>query len=211
MKISNFKTISLFVRHLTLLFCVSVTSVYADDAQKTIALMKTTMGDIEIELFEKRAPVSVKNFISYINSGFYTNTLFHRVIPNFMVQAGGFDTSFNKKQTKAPIVNEANAYVPNLRGTLSMARTNDPDSATAQFFINVVDNASLNKTASNPGYAVFGKVIKGIEIADKIAKVKTKTQGHMRDVPATPIVITSVTIKAAKNAAPEAPKALTVK
>ena len=205
MKISNIKTISLFVRYLTLLFCISISSANADQAHNKIALMKTSMGDIEIELFEKRAPTSVKNFINYINSGFYTNTLFHRVIPNFMVQAGGFDENFNKKKTKTPIVNEANAYVPNLRGTLSMARTNDPHSATSQFFINVVDNSSLDKAGSNPGYAVFGKVVKGMEIADKIAKSKTKTQGRMRDVPSTPILIKSVVIKEAIKAAIKTP------
>ena len=153
------------------------------------------MGNIELELYAKRTPKTVENFIAYAESGYYSDTLFHRVIPNFMVQGGGFDKSFTKKPTQKPVRNEANAFIPNLRGTISMARTNDPDSATSQFFINVVDNSSLNKTAYNPGYAVFGKVIKGLDVTDKLSKVKTKRQGHMADVPVEQVIINKVLIK----------------
>lgn len=162
---------------------------------KTYALIDTTMGQIELELYASRTPKTVENFIQYAESGFYKDTLFHRVIPNFMVQGGGFDLNFVQKATQKPVRNEANAFIPNLRGTISMARTNDPDSATSQFFINVVDNASLNKSASNPGYAVFGKVIHGLSVADQISKVKTKREGYMSDIPVEPVIIKNIYIK----------------
>jgi cyclophilin family peptidyl-prolyl cis-trans isomerase len=120
-----------------------------------------------------------------------------------MVQGGGFDKSFTQKATNKPVRNEANAFIPNLRGTISMARTSDPDSATSQFFINVVDNASLNKTASNPGYAVFGKVIKGLDVADKMSKVKTTREGYMADIPVEPVIINKVLIKKPESAKQE--------
>ncbi len=164
-------------------------------ADKTYALIQTNMGNIELELYAKRAPKTVENFLQYAESGYYADTLFHRVIPNFMVQGGGFDKNFAQKATRKPVRNEANAFIPNLRGTISMARTNDPDSATSQFFINVVDNASLNKTSANPGYAVFGKVIKGMDVADKMSRVNTKRQGYMADIPVEPVVINKVTIR----------------
>lgn len=203
-KIKTITNLSYFVRWLTLLSALLSTHLHAEEAltftstleaDKTYALIATSMGNIELELYAKRTPKTVENFIAYAESGYYANTLFHRVIPNFMVQGGGFDLSFAQKATRKPVRNEANAFIPNLRGTISMARTNDPDSATSQFFINVVDNSSLNKTATNPGYAVFGKVIKGLDVADKISRVKTKRQGYMADIPVEPVVIQQVIIK----------------
>lgn len=160
----------------------------------TTATITTNLGVIELELFASRTPVTVSNFIRYAKQGFYNDTIFHRVIPNFMVQGGGFDTTMRRKPTNAPIKNEANAFIPNLRGTIAMARTNDPHSATSQFFINVKDNTQLNKSGYSAGYAVFGKVIKGMDVADKIAKAKTKAEGHMRDIPVETIKIQSVVV-----------------
>ena len=205
--------ISLFVRYLTVFALLSAPLSYAKDAisfqaplsdDKTYALIDTTMGQIELELYATRTPKTVENFIHYAESGFYNDTLFHRVIPNFMVQGGGFDSNFVQKATQKPVRNEANAFIPNLRGTISMARTSDPDSATSQFFINVVDNASLNKSASNPGYAVFGKVVHGLDVADKISKVKTKREGYMADIPVEPVIIKKVLIKRPANTSTEA-------
>ena len=183
-------------------------SMSANGQQKSpTAIIDTTMGVIELQLYQDRAPVTVANFKDYANSGFYNDTLFHRVIPNFMVQGGGFDSAFSKKANEAPIKNEANAFIPNLRGTISMARTNDPHSATSQFFINVKDNASLNKSSYNAGYAVFGKVLKGMDVADKISRVSTVTKGRMGDVPAQDILIKSIIIKEAETEEkPRAPK-----
>lgn len=201
---SKFPLNSFFVRCITLSFLLLSALVNANDdlafgselsADKTYALIDTSMGTIELELYAKRTPKTVDNFIDYAESGYYSGTLFHRVIPNFMVQGGGFDKSFAKKTTRKPVRNEANAFIPNLRGTIAMARTNDPDSATSQFFINVVDNASLNKTSYNPGYTVFGKVIKGLAVADKMSKVKTKRDGYMADIPVQPVIINQVIIK----------------
>jgi len=198
------KSISKFVSYLTVIFFLNSGLSIANEDTKPTVLMKTTLGEVEIELFSKRAPKSVKNFLDYVQSGYYTNTLFHRVIPNFMVQGGGFDETFNKKTTNTPIVNESSEYTPNLRGTISMARTNNPNSATSQFFINVVNNASLNKNATSPGYAVFGQVTKGIEIADQMSRVTTKQHNGMRNVPVSPIVIQSISLK--KNDATPAKK-----
>jgi cyclophilin family peptidyl-prolyl cis-trans isomerase len=193
-----------FVRCLTFLLLLASSLVSASEditfsselaADKTYALITTSMGSIELELYAKRTPKTVQNFIDYAESGYYTDTIFHRVIPNFMVQGGGFDTSFIQKETRQPIRNEANPFIPNLRGTISMARTSNPDSATSQFFINVVDNASLNKTSTNHGYAVFGKVVKGLDVADKMSKVKTKRANYMADIPVEPIIIKNVIIK----------------
>jgi peptidyl-prolyl cis-trans isomerase A (cyclophilin A) len=157
--------------------------------------METSMGKIKIELFASEAPVSVKNFLDYTNKGFYNGTIFHRVINGFMIQGGGFTTDFNQKPTNAPIKNEAGNGLKNDRGTIAMARTGDPDSATAQFFINVVNNDGLNRP--NPdgfGYAVFGKLIEGMAVVDKIKAVKTGVTMGMPNVPETPVVIKSVTI-----------------
>jgi len=160
-----------------------------DIGQKKVKL-ETNMGDMVIELNEEAAPVTVKNFLRYVEEGFYDGTIFHRVIPDFMIQGGGFTAEMVRKETHAPIVNEAGNGLKNDRGTIAMARTNNPDSATAQFFVNHINNDSLNYVENlDPGYAVFGKVIEGMETADKIAAVKTTTRMGMGDVPVEPVVI----------------------
>lgn len=158
--------------------------------------MKTSMGEIQLELFMDKAPATVKNFLSYVDKGFYTNTLFHRVIPGFMIQGGGFTPGMVQKQTDPPIKNEAGNGLSNKRGTIAMARTNVVNSATSQFFINVVDNPFLDhqdNTDAGFGYCVFGKVIKGMEVADKIVNVPRGNTGYYQDVPTTDVVIKSVT------------------
>ena len=154
--------------------------------------IKTTKGDIKLELFEKEAPITVKNFLSYVRSGFYKNTIFHRVIPGFMIQGGGMDEKFVQKPTEKPIKNEAANQISNARGTIAMARTQVVDSATSQFFINVVDNDFLDfkaPTAMHYGYCVFGKVVEGMEVADAIVSVPTTSRGMHRDVPVENVVI----------------------
>jgi peptidyl-prolyl cis-trans isomerase B (cyclophilin B) len=159
--------------------------------------LETSLGDITIELNEEKAPETVANFLSYVEDGFYDGTIFHRVIGHFMIQGGGFDESFVQKDTKDPVQNEADNGLSNSRGTLAMARTSDPHSATAQFFINVVDNGFLDfkgKTSSGWGYAVFGEVVEGMDVVDKIREVKTGMRGMHQDVPVDNVVI----IKASK-------------
>ena len=160
-------------------------------------LMTTTVGPITLELDAENAPKTVENFLSYVSSGFYDGTIFHRVIDNFMIQGGGFDAEMSQKETEAPIENEANNGLKNLRGSIAMARTQDPHSATAQFFINVKDNDFLNHTGENMqgwGYAVFGKVAEGEDVLDKIRCVQTGSSAGHQDVPVEPIIIESVTI-----------------
>jgi len=160
--------------------CLSV-SAWSQNPQVEL---ETVHGSIIVELNPEAAPISVKNFLFYVDSGYYNATIFHRVIPGFMVQAGGFGTNEKpKKGTQAPILNEASNGLSNLRGTLAMARTSNPDSATAQFFINHQDNPFLDQSASSAGYAVFGKVIKGMDIVDRITEVRTTTKGMYRDWP----------------------------
>jgi peptidyl-prolyl cis-trans isomerase A (cyclophilin A) len=162
--------------------------------KKTVKLA-TSMGDIVIELDEKSAPVTVKNFLTYTQQEFYNGTIFHRVISNFMIQGGGFTKEMKQKKTHPPIVNEASNGLKNDRGTIAMARTSNPNSATSQFFINHRNNNPLNYTGpGNPGYAVFGKVIEGMDVVDKIAAVKTTVRGGMKDVPTEPVIINSATI-----------------
>ncbi len=157
--------------------------------------LETSMGDIVIELNEKAAPVTVKNFIRYVEEGFYNGTIFHRVILNFMIQGGGFSSDMQQKKPHNPIVNEAKNGLKNDRGTIAMARTNDPNSATAQFFINHKNNDFLNYTGpQNAGYAVFGRVIEGMDVVNKIAAVKTSYKGQYSDVPVEPVVIKSAKI-----------------
>ena len=159
---------------------------------QTKVKVTTTLGAFIIRLNTEKAPVSSANFLTYVNEGFYNGTIFHRIIPDFMAQGGGFDTSFNQKAVHAPIKNEANNGLVNSRGTLAMARTNDPNSATAQFFINYKDNSFLNHTsptASGWGYAVFGEVIEGMDVVDAMAKQATGNRGGHQDVPKTDIVI----------------------
>lgn len=168
----------------------------ADAADSNKVLIKTSLGDITVELYPDKAPKSVENFLGYVRSGFYDGTVFHRVIDGFMIQGGGFTRDLRQKPTKAPIPIESKNGLGNLRGTLAMARTMDPNSATAQFFINVVDNARLDYASdANPGYAVFGKVVSGLDVVDKIRAVQTGPQGPFRsDVPVTPVVIEKVSI-----------------
>lgn len=153
-----------------------------------MVLISTSSGDIKLELYEKKAPITVANFLSYVSDGFYDGTIFHRVINNFMIQGGGFTADMNQKPTKPPIKNEADNGLKNERGTIAMARTAVVDSATSQFFINHKDNAFLDNGARDFGYAVFGKVVDGMEVVDKIAAVRTKTG----DVPVETVTIVSV-------------------
>jgi peptidyl-prolyl cis-trans isomerase A (cyclophilin A) len=159
-----------------------------------VVIMSTSKGDIKIELFKDKAPITVENFLSYVNDGFYDGTIFHRVIPNFMIQGGGFTPDFKQKPTKQPIKNEAANGLKNLRGTMAMARTQDVDSATSQFFINLVDNGFLDKGVRDYGYAVFGKVIDGMDVVDAIGAVETGHKGMYGDVPQEDVVIKSVKI-----------------
>lgn len=159
--------------------------------------LETNFGPIILELDESKAPASVQNFVDYVNAGHYNGTIFHRVIPGFMVQGGGFEPGMRQKGTKAPIQNEAGNGLKNTKYTVAMARTNDPHSATAQFFINVADNDFLNHSAPTPsgwGYAVFGAVVDGKEVVDKIAGVATGSAGMHQDVPLDDVVITSATV-----------------
>jgi len=159
--------------------------------------MTTTVGPMTLELDADNAPKTVENFLSYVAGGFYDDTIFHRVINNFMIQGGGFTADMQQKATQAPIENEANNGLKNQRGTIAMARTQDPHSATAQFFINVQDNDFLNHTGENMqgwGYAVFGKVTEGDDVLDKIRAVETGSQSGHQDVPVEPIIIESVAI-----------------
>lgn len=181
---------------LTVLLLTISATVLADDRPRI--MLQTTAGQIVLELDAERAPTSVENFIGYVNSGFYNETVFHRVIDGFMVQGGGFTGKFMKKQTNSPIRNEANNGLKNQAYTVAMARTNAPHSATSQFFINTVDNTSLNYTAPTGrgwGYAVFGRVIDGFDVVDEIGTVATGSQGPFRsDVPKEAIFIESATV-----------------
>ena len=159
----------------------------------------TSMGEVVIELAPDKAPATVENFLAYVKDGFYDGTVFHRVIDGFMIQGGGFGPDFERKTTRPPIRNEADNGLKNDTGTVAMARTSDPHSATAQFFINVKDNDFLNHTAPNPrgwGYAVFGRVVEGMDVVERIKKVPTGNRGAYRDVPRQPVVIESATVVA---------------
>lgn len=162
-------------------------------SENPVVLLETTSGDILVELYPDKAPETVANFLKYVDNGFYNNTIFHRVIPGFMIQGGGLTARMQQKDTEAPIKNEVDNGLKNDRGTIAMARTMDPHSATAQFFINLVDNDFLNFQAPSGngwGYCVFGKVTEGMDVVDKIAKVKTTTVGMYQDVPSDLVVIT---------------------
>jgi len=163
----------------------------ADNAAPPQVVMQTSMGTLVITLFPEKAPVTVANFLAYVDDGFYDNSIFHRVIPGFVIQGGGFEASMRQKQTNAPIINESGNGLANRRGTLSMARTPNPDSATTQFFINLENNASLNASFNKPGYAVFAEVTEGLPIVDMISRVRTGTVQQHRDVPLDPVLILS--------------------
>jgi cyclophilin family peptidyl-prolyl cis-trans isomerase len=154
---------------------------------------KTSLGTFTVELDAKEAPLTVENFLAYVDGGHFAGTVFHRVIPGFVIQGGGLTADLRAKPTRAPVKNEAGNGLKNRRGTLSMARTNDIHSATSQFFVNLTDNASLDQRPGSFGYAVFGRVVKGMEVVDAIAKVKTGSKGHHDDVPIEPVVLESVT------------------
>jgi len=163
--------------------------------ENPVVIMETSEGTVRIELFAEEAPETVANFLRYVDDGFYDGTVFHRVIANFMVQGGGFTPEMKQKETQPAIANEAANGLRNLRGTFAMAWTGDPHSATAQFFINVVDNAFLDHTApteANYGYCVFAKVTEGLDVVDRIKAVETRTVGPFENVPATPVVINSI-------------------
>ncbi len=163
-----------------------------------VVVIQTSMGAITVELYKDKAPKSVENFLAYVKDGYYRGTIFHRVIKGFMIQGGGLTASLARKPARAPIPNEAANGLKNERGTVAMARTAEIDSATSQFFINTVNNASLNHRGKSPdlyGYAVFGKVIDGMDVVDKIESVETTTRGAYRNVPVTPVIIKAVALK----------------
>jgi peptidyl-prolyl cis-trans isomerase A (cyclophilin A) len=168
-------------------------------------VITTSLGTIKAVLNKEQSPITVDNFLKYVRSGFYDGTIFHRVMPNFMIQGGGMTPDMQEKPTQAPIRNEARNGVRNSRGTLAMARTSDPNSATSQFFINVRDNHSLDFGIRGAGYAVFGEVVEGMDVVDRIAAVATTAKGQHENVPATPVVIRSIREGGGEGAAPRAP------
>ncbi len=191
--------LSLFLL-LPMLAVAETTETENDDetTENPIVILHTNYGAITLELFEDKAPASVANFIQYARDGHYDGTLFHRVIPNFMIQGGGFDTDFQQKPTRDPIQNEADNGLSNTRGTVAMARTNDPHSATSQFFINVTDNAFLDHrspaSGQTWGYAVFGQVTDGMDVVDAIRQVETGRRSFHQDVPVEDVIIERVEI-----------------
>jgi cyclophilin family peptidyl-prolyl cis-trans isomerase len=183
------------------LLAISMAVTAAEDSvDNPRVIIKTTDGDIVIELYAEKSPVTVENFLQYVDAGYYDNTVFHRVISNFMIQGGGFSTEMKEKPTRDPIINESSNKLHNTRGTLAMARTSDPDSATAQFFINQRSNLRLDWTPGNEGYAVFGEVVEGMQVVDIMALTETgatsvetsRGPAVFQDVPVTPIVLLSV-------------------
>jgi cyclophilin family peptidyl-prolyl cis-trans isomerase len=189
-------------------FCSVLAGCGAETADKNpVVVMETSKGTIKIELFADKSPITVKNFLGYVDDKFYDGTIFHRVISDFMIQGGGFESGLKEKGTKAPIKNESANGVSNERGTIAMARTGDPDSATAQFYINVKDNRTLDGLRGRAGYAVFGKVIEGMDVVDKIKGVPTTTklatvQGG-QNAPFTDVPEEEVVIKSVRRATPE--------
>lgn len=173
----------------------SANKISGKEVKHTMVVMETSLGNITIELFDDKAPISVKNFIHYVENGHYNNTIFHRIIPGFVVQGGGYATGFDEKPTDAPIVNEASNGLSNERMTIAMARTNDPNSATSQFYFNLKDNNFLDKSDTSDGYAVFGKIIEGQDVVDHMAEVPTGVYKGMPDVPMKPIFIVKAYLK----------------
>lgn len=194
----KFHTLFKALRVWVLPLAVTLFALTAAAAENPTGVIKTSKGDIQIELFAEQAPATVANFTNYANSGFYDGTIFHRVISHFMIQGGGFTPEMEKKATGDPITNEAGNGLSNKRGTLAMARTSDPHSATAQFFINVQDNMNLDQTGqtspSSWGYAVFGRVTSGMEVVDEIRFVQTTRVGPYSDVPVEPVIIENITV-----------------
>ena len=186
------------MRALAVIVLLLITGCSVDEGGKmtnAIVIMETNKGNIEIELFEEEAPITTKNFLDYVNEGFYDGLIFHRVKSNFMIQGGGFDKEMNKKQPKEPIKNEAENGLKNEEYTLSMARTSVVDSATSEFFINVANNEFLNNGVRDFGHAVFGKVVKGMEVVDEIKSVETGIVKGFQDVPLEPVVIEKAYVK----------------
>lgn len=184
------------VRILALSLALGVLATSSARAANPVVILDTSMGPIKVELFEDKAPATVKNFLSYVDKKHYDGTIFHRVIDGFMIQGGGFEPGMKEKRTGTPIKNEAGNGVSNARGTLAMARTSNPDSATAQFFISVKDNTFLDRSGDAPhqaGYAVFGRVIEGMDVVDKIKSVKTGSKRGHDDVPNEDVTILSAT------------------
>lgn len=190
-----------FILLLSLMVLCTFSTAIAEDSPQRVRI-STTSGDIVLELDAARAPKSVENFMTYVKDGFFDGTIFHRVISNFMIQGGGFTKDYKKKSTRAPIKNEANNGLKNVRGSIAMARTGDPHSATAQFFINVVDNHFLDhrsQTSRGWGYAVFGKVIEGMDVVDKIRNEKTGSGGMFsKDVPTNTVEIKKMSVETAQ-------------
>jgi cyclophilin family peptidyl-prolyl cis-trans isomerase len=168
-----------------------------------VVSLVTSMGEIRVALRPEEAPITVDNFLKYVKAGFYNGTIFHRVIPNFMIQGGGMDATMTEKPTRPPIRNEAKNGLRNRRGTIAMARTKDPNSATAQFFISVKDNHTLDFGIGGAGYAVFGDVIQGMDVVDHIVAVPTGDKGGHQNVPLTPVVLKSARVVSAGTAAPK--------
>lgn len=175
------------------------TSVLADD-KNPVVIMDTSAGTIKIMLMQDKSPITVKNFLDYVEAKHFDNTVFHRVIPGFMIQGGGFEAGMIEKKTRPPIVNESSNMISNGRGTIAMARTNNPNSATAQFFINLVDNKRLDKSPRSDGYCAFGKVIDGMDVVDKIAGVKTGTKTDAAGNPHENVPLENVVIKSVRLA-----------
>ena len=170
-----------------------MTPIFAGDAKNPRVIMETSSGKVVIELYADKAPVTVKNFLQYVDDKHYDGTIFHRVIADFMIQGGGFEPGMKPRKTRDPVKNEANNGISNNRGTIAMARLPDPDSATAQFFINVVNNSrTLDRNEESAGYAVFGKVMEGIDVVDTIRRVDTEERGKFKDVPAKDVVIRTI-------------------
>jgi len=178
--------------HVALLALLGTATTLPAQDKNPIVIMDTSHGKVVVELFADKAPVTAKNFLQYADDKHFDGTIFHRVIADFMIQGGGMEPGLKEKKGRAPIKNEAGNGLSNERGTLAMARTNDPDSATAQFFINVKDNKFLDRSNSSAGYAVFGKVIDGMDVVDKIRRVETASRGGHDDVPKQDVVIRSV-------------------
>jgi len=196
---SHLRSIMSFAKLCTCLFLLLLgTSSHAAEQAFPQVIIQTNMGNIEVELNSEKAPNTVKNFLQYVNSNFYDGTIFHRVIYGFMIQGGGFITDMEQKKTLAPIAIESNNGLTNDRGTIAMARTSDPNSATSQFFINTKNNSPLNYSAPTMrgyGYTVFGKVIKGMDVVEKIELVNTVSKGFMDNVPSNPVIIEKISLK----------------
>ncbi len=192
-----FLSTTTWFKHTLSAACLSAGLLMVQGASATTVQFQTVMGDFEVNLFDKTTPKTVENFLAYVKSGHYDGTIFHRVIDNFMIQGGGMSPGMKQKPTNAEIENEANNGLKNVKGSIAMARTNEPHSASSQFFINVNDNDFLNHTAPTPqgwGYAVFGSVSNGMDVVEKIKKVPTGNAGYHQDVPSEDVLIETATI-----------------